>query len=213
MNNDAIATITQNETMTEFGDNGDFDDWLRLTNTPTGMDAGEHDQANNYTRPTSLNSTTNVNSAIQDTVGNLSEANGPKHDVRRTRFNRFNDEPSAERPTPRRHDESRLRRTRGGSGNSRADVPGWLPDRSSGNPNDDPSNNVRCTNTPNIRSPCPDNEKLIKTFGALFDKEFKWNGKSGNYRDFIERFEDVITQTHEILLSIMKAEIVTGSMH
>ena len=213
MNNDTIAIMTQDETMTEFGDNGDFDDWLRLVNSPPEMLR-----------------LVNPLPEIDDghLVNEASAPSEPVYDVQRTRSNRFNEERPDERITPERLDErtnaritprtERMPRGKGGKGKGHPrDFPEWMPNRSSEDSNDESynrhgNNNTRYTDSPNIKSPYPDNEKLIKTFGALFDRDFKWNGKGESYRDFIERFEDAIAQTNEMLLSIMKSEVVSGHM-
>jgi hypothetical protein len=106
MNNDTIAIMTQNETMTEFGDN-DVDDWLRLVNSPPEIN-DEHP--------------VKETSAPSETV----------HKAQRTR-----------------HEERPDERT-----------------------------------TPNIKSAYQDNEILIKAFGSLFERDFKWKPLHRLYRNY-----------------------------
>jgi hypothetical protein len=74
MSDDTIATMTQNKTMTEFGDN-DVEDWLRLVNSPP-MIIDEHP------------------------VKETSAPSEPVHKVQRTEHNQFDEERPDERKNP-----------------------------------------------------------------------------------------------------------------
>ena len=86
MNNDTIAIMTQNETMTEFGDN-DVDDWLRLVNSPPKI-IDEHP----------VKETPKI--IDEHPVKETSALSEPVHTVQRTKHNQFDEERPDERTNP-----------------------------------------------------------------------------------------------------------------